>query len=308
MLIQSAAVTDAWPVSAPINPVRNRIIVKMSETESKPFLSRWAQRKAASKTDASEREEGEPEGQLVEAADTSSDTSSDMSSGALAAPDETEEEAALSDEELCARYELPDPQACTEAEQLDGFFEGRIPDRLRQLAMRRMWRLNPLFRFADEMVEYGEDFTDAATVIPNMQTAYKVGKGYLDKILAEQKEAEELAAQAAQESAQESAEEVAEGGGEQGSADELAESAEPASEETGSDGDESQAESGANPHKTAENAEVSAPVLTAAGEPALEGARSDDTGPENRAPENRDPEEAMKVSRPRRMVFTKNEA
>ena len=304
MLIQSAAVTDAWPVSAPINPVRNRKIVKMSETESKPFLSRWAQRKAASKTDAPEREEGEPEGQLVEGADTSSDTSSE----ALAAPDETEEEAALSDQELCARYELPDPQACTEAEQLDGFFEGRIPDRLRQLAMRRMWRLNPLFRFADEMVEYGEDFTDAATVIPNMQTAYKVGKGYLDKILAEQKEAEELAAQAAQESAQESAEEVAEGRGEQDPADELAESAEPASEETGSDGEEGQAESGANPDKTAENEAASPPVLTAAGEPAPEGARSNDTGPENRAPENTDPEEALKMIRPRRMVFTKNEA
>ena len=55
--------------------------------------------------------------------------------------------------------------------------------------MWRIWRLNPLFRFADEMVEYGEDFTDAATVIPNMQTAYKVGKGYLDKLLAEEEQA-----------------------------------------------------------------------------------------------------------------------
>ena len=29
-----------------------------------------------------------------------------------AVAEETEEEAALSDEELCARYELPDPQSC----------------------------------------------------------------------------------------------------------------------------------------------------------------------------------------------------
>ena len=81
-------------------------------------------------------------------------------------------------------------KAAIEEDQLDGFFDGRVPDRLRQLAMRRIWRLNPLFRFADEMVEYGEDFTDAATVIPNMQTAYKVGKGYLDKLLAEEEQAE----------------------------------------------------------------------------------------------------------------------
>ena len=47
--------------------------------------------------------------------------------------------------------------------------------------MRRMWRINP-FRFADEMVEYGEDYTDAATVVPDMKTAYQVGKGYFDKL------------------------------------------------------------------------------------------------------------------------------
>jgi len=31
------------------------------------------------------------------------------------------------------------------------------------------------------MVEYGEDYTDAATVIDGMTTAYQVGKGYLQK-------------------------------------------------------------------------------------------------------------------------------
>ena len=146
----------------------------MSETEQKPFLSRWAQRKAGKQTEVDEPEVVTQTEQLD-------------------ATGETEEEAALSDEELCARYELPDPEHCTDSEQLDGFFDGQIPDRLRQLAMRRLWRLNPLFRFADEMVEYGEDFTDAATVIPNMQTAYKVGKGYLDKILAEKEEAKNKA-------------------------------------------------------------------------------------------------------------------
>ena len=146
----------------------------MSETEQKPFLSRWAQRKAGKQTEVDVPQEVAQTEQVE-------------------ATGETEEEAALSDEELCARYELPDPEHCTDSEQLDGFFDGQIPDRLRQLAMRRLWRLNPLFRFADEMVEYGEDFTDAATVIPNMQTAYKVGKGYLDKILAEKEEADNKA-------------------------------------------------------------------------------------------------------------------
>ena len=147
----------------------------MSETERKPFLSRWAKRKAGKQAEVDV---------LEEVAQTEQ----------VDAEGETEEEATLSDEELCAQYKLPDPEQCTESEQLDGFFDGQVPDRLRQLAMRRLWRLNPLFRFADEMVEYGEDFTDAATVIPNMQTAYKVGKGYMDKLLAEQEQADAEAA------------------------------------------------------------------------------------------------------------------
>ena len=35
------------------------------------------------------------------------------------------------------------------------------------------------------MVEYGEDYTDAATVVPDMKTAYQVGKGYFDKLFLE---------------------------------------------------------------------------------------------------------------------------
>ena len=65
---------------------------------------------------------------------------------------------------------------------MDQFFEGDMPERIKRLALRRVWRLNPLFRFADEMVEYGEDYTDAATVVEGMQTAYEVGKGYLAKV------------------------------------------------------------------------------------------------------------------------------
>ena len=34
----------------------------------------------------------------------------------------------------------------------------------------------------DIMVEYGEDYTDAATVMEGMQTAYQVGKGYEKKV------------------------------------------------------------------------------------------------------------------------------
>ena len=76
---------------------------------------------------------------------------------------------------------------------LDVFFKDGVPDRLRQIALRRVWKLNPIIRFADaEINDYHEDFTDAATVIEGMQTAYQVGKGYLTEML-ENKDDETLA-------------------------------------------------------------------------------------------------------------------
>jgi len=114
---------------------------------------------------------------------------------------ESEEEAALSDAELLEKYELPDPQEVEEEAGLERFFDGKTPERLRQLALRRLWRINPFFGVVDEMVEYGEDYTDAATVIEGMQTAYQAGKGYLKKTLSPEEQAEKQAEEQAEEQA-----------------------------------------------------------------------------------------------------------
>jgi len=92
---------------------------------------------------------------------------------------EDEEDAKLTDAELLEKYDLPDPEAVTEESGLEQFLNGKgLPGRVRQMALRRLWRLNPLFGVVDDMVEYGEDYTDAATVVEGMKTAYTVGKGY----------------------------------------------------------------------------------------------------------------------------------
>jgi hypothetical protein len=105
---------------------------------------------------------------------------------------ENDEDAALSDAELLEKYELPDPAEIEEEAGLDKFFDGKTPERLRQMALRRLWRINPFFGFVDEMVEYGEDYTDAATVIEGMQTAYQAGKGYLNQLIECDKDDESL--------------------------------------------------------------------------------------------------------------------
>ena len=99
----------------------------------------------------------------------------------------------LNDEELLEKFKLPNPNKIKKEKGLDVFFKDGGPDRLRQIALRRVWKLNPIIRFADaEINDYHEDFTDAATVIEGMQTAYQVGKGYLTEML-ENKDDETLA-------------------------------------------------------------------------------------------------------------------
>jgi len=111
---------------------------------------------------------------------------------------EDEEDAALTDAELLKKYDLPDPEAVTEESGLEQFLNGKgLPGRVRQMALRRLWRLNPLFGVVDDMVEYGEDYTDAATVVEGMKTAYTVGKGYAKEVVEpEESEAMEDAAEA----------------------------------------------------------------------------------------------------------------
>ena len=103
-----------------------------------------------------------------------------------------EENDKLNDEELLKKYNLPNPEKIKTEKSLDVFFKEGVPDRLRQIALRRVWRLNPIIRFADaEINDYHEDFTDAATVIEGMQTAYKVGKGYLSDLIDDNNESNE---------------------------------------------------------------------------------------------------------------------
>ncbi|MDA7966616.1 DUF3306 domain-containing protein [Ruegeria sp.] len=84
-----------------------------------------------------------------------------------------------SDAEILAEFNLPDPDQLQAGDDVSGFMAKAVPDRLRRRALRRLWRLNPVLANVDGLVDYGEDYTDAACVIENIQTAYQVGKGML---------------------------------------------------------------------------------------------------------------------------------
>ena len=92
------------------------------------------------------------------------------------------------DEEILEELNLPEPEALDSADAVRDFLKAELPQRLKTRALRRLWRLNPMLANLDGLVDYGEDFTDAATVIENMQTAYQVGKGMVTAFLDEDAE------------------------------------------------------------------------------------------------------------------------
>ena len=90
------------------------------------------------------------------------------------------------DEEVLAELDLPDPDSLKQGDDFSAFMAKAVPERLRRRALRRLWLSNPVLANLDELLDYGEDFTDAATVIADMQSVYRVGKGMVrDEDLAE---------------------------------------------------------------------------------------------------------------------------
>ena len=141
------------------------------------FMSRWSKRKSNLKHDQGNEKNLKGKTELQE---------SNVNEQKKVIKEEVDESqySDLNDQELLEKFKLPNPEKIKKEKGLDLFFKDGVPDRLRQIALRRVWKLNPIIRFADaEINDYHEDFTDAATVIEGMQTAYQVGKGYLSEIL-----------------------------------------------------------------------------------------------------------------------------
>ncbi len=86
------------------------------------------------------------------------------------------------DAEALAELNLPDPDTLKRGDDFSAFMAQAVPARLRRRALRRLWLSDPVLANLDELVDYGEDFTDAATVVESLQTAYRVGKGMLERL------------------------------------------------------------------------------------------------------------------------------
>lgn len=139
----------------------------MAEDESN-FLSRWSRRKRDPRP--------EPEGKDV-ASPIGSPVASPAARPAPGAAAEGAADTEEIDEELVAK--LPDIDSLEEASDFKPFLAKGVPEVLRRRALRKLWRLNPVFANLDGLNDYDEDFTISATLVGGVKTIYKVGKGML---------------------------------------------------------------------------------------------------------------------------------
>ena len=154
----------------------------MSRPADGGFLSRWSRRKQQARV-------GEP---AVEDDPRTAPVPSMPAPVAVVGQADAVDEDALSDEELLARYELPDPSTLTATDDVAAFMRNGVPKRLRNMALRRVWRLDPVLANLDGLNDYDEDYTDAAMLVgAAVKTAYQVGKGGAAHL---QEAAEKLAA------------------------------------------------------------------------------------------------------------------
>src|SRR4029453_15977614 len=80
--------------------------------------------------------------------------------------------------------ELPDLDTLTGNSDFKPFLQAGVPTNLRREALRRLWRVNPIINSLDGLDDYycTADFTDKATVVAGLRTAYRVGRGMLDAL------------------------------------------------------------------------------------------------------------------------------
>ena len=135
------------------------------------FLARWSARKQKART--------EPETETGPETGPGPQPAREPAPPAPVASDLPEPGAGRTDEEILQELGLPDPDSLAKGDSIAGFLRAGVPARLRNRALKRLWLTDPVFANLDGLNDYEEDFTDAATVVKDMKTAYRVGRGFL---------------------------------------------------------------------------------------------------------------------------------
>ena len=100
-----------------------------------------------------------------------------------AAPKEAAEVDERSDEDILAELGLTHPDDLKPGDDVTGFMAKAVPDRLRRVALRKLWRSNPVLANLDGLNDYDDDFTSPELTQKVLATGYQVGRGFVKKVL-----------------------------------------------------------------------------------------------------------------------------
>ncbi len=131
------------------------------------FLSRWARLKAETQTPDAAPDLGAPEvaPEVVEQPEASD---------VPAAP----EEAVAEQEEPFDPADLPDVDSLTAESDYSMFMDARVPEDLRNSALRKLWTSDPVYAVRDGLNDYDEDYRTASLVGSAVRTIYDAVRGY----------------------------------------------------------------------------------------------------------------------------------
>jgi hypothetical protein len=144
------------------------------EDEVGSFLARWSRRKAAARRGAPEPEPHPP---VAPAAEEAAGPRPDEGG-----PVEPRTDPRPGSETRPAEFDLaklPDPDTLDATSDFSVFMQPGVPAELKRRALRRLWKVNPIISTPDGTDDYYivTDFSDASTVVADLKTVYRVGRG-----------------------------------------------------------------------------------------------------------------------------------
>ncbi|MGD9868669.1 MAG: DUF3306 domain-containing protein [Hyphomicrobiales bacterium] len=150
--------------------------------EDDDFLSRWARRKAQSRSGQKpERPDAADAGTAVRPGEAPR-AAAEGGQVALREPpggaQEGDAPPGMTPEEAEEAYRDFDFDALDARSDYKQFMKQGVPEWARQKALRKLWTSDPVFANLDGLVDYGEDFTDAALAVKELVTSWKPGQGY----------------------------------------------------------------------------------------------------------------------------------
>ena len=139
--------------------------------DDKGFLQRWSTRKADARADG--------DADLPAVADADDVKNNATAAAGEAGPDTDPQTPPDSPPQDLPPPDLPDVDTLDAASDYTGFLAENVPQDLAKMALRKLWRSDPLLANLDGLNDYDEDFSKAGMVTEVVKTAYRVGKGFM---------------------------------------------------------------------------------------------------------------------------------